>query len=126
MMALTAAGRWEAAGRMVDGLRAFGSAGKGTAAPLVRDYALPISEAILARAEGDPARACELMRPALEGMASLGGSHAQQDVLAQVFLDCAVKAKRTDDIKVLLNRQARYPVSLEKRVGYADAVRLVH
>lgn len=122
MLALTAARRWEAAGRMIEGMRAFASAGKGTAAPLVRDYALPISEAILARAKGDPARACDVMRPALDGMAALGGSHAQQDVLAQVFLDCAVKAKRTADIKALLDRQARYPVPLEKRVGYADAV----
>ena len=33
------------------------------------------------------------MRPALGGMHRLGGSHAQQDVLMQLFLDSAVKAE---------------------------------
>jgi len=127
MMALTAAGRWEPAGRMIEGMRAFAAAGQGTAAPLVRDYALPIGEAIMARAKGDPGRACDLMRPALAGMYRLGGSHAQQDVLLQLYLDCAVKARRTDDVKALLERlAARYPLPPAQRVGYAHAVSLVH
>jgi tetratricopeptide (TPR) repeat protein len=122
MMALAAAGRWEAAGRMLDGLRAFAAAGQGTAAPLVRDCALPISEAVLARARGNPAQACDLMRPALARMSGLGGSHAQQDVLLQLFLDCAVKARRSDDVKAVLEQVARYPVPPAQRVGYADAL----
>ena len=32
------------------------------------------------------------MRPVLGEMHQLGGSHAQQDVLMQLFLDSAVKA----------------------------------
>ncbi len=127
MMALTAAGRWEAAGRMIEGMRAFAAAGEGTAAPLVRDCALPISEALVARAKGDPARACDLMRPALAGMNRLGGSHAQQDVLEQLFLDCAVRARRTDDIGALLARvSGRHPVPPHQRIGYADAVSKVN
>ncbi len=122
MMALTATRRWDAAGRMLDGLRTFAAAGVGTAAPIVRDSALPICEALLARAKGDPARACDLMRPALAGMSELGGSHAQQDVLEQLFLDCAVSAKRQDDIDTLLARVTqRHPISPENRVGYAAA-----
>jgi hypothetical protein len=76
----------------------------------------------VARAKGDPARACDLMRPALAGMYRLGGSHAQQDVLLQLFLDCAVKARRADDVKTALERVARYPVPPAQRVGYGDAV----
>ena len=126
MMALTAARRWDAAERMVDGMRAFAAAGIGPAAPLVRDYAVPISEALIARAKGDPARACDLMRPTLEGMFRLGGSHAQQDVLEQLFLDCAVRAQRSDDIEALLARvSARHPVPPHQRVGYADAAKRV-
>jgi tetratricopeptide (TPR) repeat protein len=120
MMALAAAGRWEAAGRMLEGMRAF-AAGQGTAAPLVRDYALPIGEAVAARAKGDPARACDLMRPALAGMHCLGGSHAQQDVLVQLYLDCALEARRADDVQAILAHVARYPVPPAQRVGYADA-----
>lgn len=126
LMALTAAKRWEAAGRMIEGMRTFAATHRGTAAPLVRDYALPVGEALLARANGDPARACELMRPALAGMYRLGGSHAQQDVLQQLFLDCAVQARRADDVKALLEQVARYPVPPAQRVGYADAARLVN
>jgi tetratricopeptide (TPR) repeat protein len=104
-----------------------GISGLGTAAPLVRDYALPIGEAIIARAMGDPGRACDLMRPALAGMYRLGGSHAQQDVLLQLYLDCAVKARRTDDVKALLERlAARYSLPPAQRVGYADAVSSVN
>lgn len=122
MMALTATERWDAADRMIGGMRAFAAAGVGTAAPLVHDCALPISEALVARAKGDPARACDLMRPALAGMYQLGGSHAQQDVLEQLFLDCAVRARRSDDIRVLLDRvAARHPMPPGQRAGYADA-----
>ena len=122
MMALTATKRWDAAERMLEGMRAFASKGEGTAAPIVRDHALPICEAILARAKGDPRRACDLMRPALGGMYQLGGSHAQQDVLEQLFLDCAVKAKSAADVDALLARvTSRHPVHPDQRVGYTDA-----
>jgi hypothetical protein len=123
MLALAAARRWEAAGRMIEALRAYADRGKGSARPFVRDAALPICEAILARAQGDPARACDLMRPALAHMHRLGGSHAQQDVLEQLFLDCAVAAGRRDDVGLLLERvAASHPVPPHKRLGYAEAV----
>ena len=64
------------------------------------------------------------MRPAISGMYRLGGSHAQQDVLEQVFLDCAVKAGLADDVRLLLERVAgRHPVPPERRAGYRDAAR---
>ncbi len=123
MMALTATHRWQAADRMIDAMRAFADAGTGSAAPLVRDYALPIAEAILARAKGDPAKACTLMRPALSGMHRLGGSHAQQDVLEQLFLDCALRARRSDDVRTLLDRVTiQHPVAPDLRVGYREAL----
>lgn len=127
MMALTATRRWDAAERLLEGMRAFASKDEGTAAPIVRDCALPICQAILARAKGDPKRACDLMRPALAGMYQLGGSHAQQDVLEQLFLDCAVRAGSTSDIDALLARVAsRHPVHPTRRVGYADAASKAH
>jgi tetratricopeptide (TPR) repeat protein len=121
MMALTAAGRWDAADRMLQGMHTFIASEHGTTAAIVQENALPITAAILARAKGDYTRACELMRPALAGMHRLGGSHAQQDVLQQLFLDCAVRARRDDDVSLVLERVARYPVPPERRVGYANA-----
>jgi len=126
MMALTAGGREEAAGRMLEGMRAFAAGGAGTAAGLVRDYAIPIGEALVARARGEPGRACEAMRPALDGMYLMGGSHAQQDVLWQLFLDCALAARRRHDVeRVLAHMALRHPVPVSKRAGYAGALSMV-
>ena len=69
---------------------------------IVRDVALPVCEAVLAHRRGDHARAVALMRPVLGDMHQLGGSHAQQDVLMQLFLDSAVKADCADDVRLIL------------------------
>jgi hypothetical protein len=127
MMALAATRRWDAAERMIEAMHGFADRGEGCVAPLVRDYSLPVVKAILARARGEAAAACDLMRPALAGMHRLGGSHAQQDVLEQLFLDCATKAKRADDVRALLERVTRsHPVPPERRVGYQGALALVN
>jgi hypothetical protein len=63
-----------------------------------------------------------VMRPALGVMHRMGGSHAQQDVLEQLFLDTAMKAGMIADARMLLERVAgRHPVPPERRVGYASA-----
>jgi len=121
MMALAACGRYATGNRMLEAMRAFGD-GRETLAPIVRDVALPICEAVLAHRTGNAGRAVDLMRPVLETMHCLGGSHAQQDVLEQLFLDAALKAQRLDDVRRLLVRAARdKPLPLAQRVGYADA-----
>jgi hypothetical protein len=61
-------------------------------AVVVARYALPICEAALAHGRGDFAAAVAGMRPVLGGMYRLGGSHAQPDVLEQLYLDAALKA----------------------------------
>jgi tetratricopeptide (TPR) repeat protein len=123
LMALTATGRTAAAGRMIEAMRAFAN-GRGTLAPLVRDFALPIAEAQLAYAAGRYGEAVELMRPAIGGMYQLGGSHAQQDVLEQFFVDAAVKAGSAADIRLALERAAgRRSIPLERFIGWRDIVR---
>ena len=64
------------------------------------------------------------MRPALGGMYRLGGSHAQRDVLDQLYLDAARKAGLADDVRLVLERAAgRHPVPPGRRAGYAEAAR---
>jgi hypothetical protein len=124
-MALAATGRDEAAQRMLDAMRAF-SRGRETIAPIVGEVALPVGEAVLAHRRGQYSRAVDLMRPVLDDMHRLGGSHAQQDVLNQLFLDSAVKAGRADDVRLILARVAgQHGAPQTQRVGYADAARLV-
>jgi hypothetical protein len=121
MMALAATGRTQACGRMLDAMRADATK-PGTIAPLLHKHAIPTCEAIVARAHGRPDEALTHMRPALDGLVRIGGSHAQQDVLLQVFLDCALAAKSSPDARRVLDHVRRtYTVRPEDRRGYAAA-----
>src|ERR1043166_321210 len=122
MMALAATGREQAAARMLEAMRAFATK-SATVARIVGEISAPICEAVLAHRRGKPAEAVALMRPVLADMHRLGGSHAQQDVLEQLFLDAAIKADSRDDIRLLLARVARHPVPPHGRVGYAEAAK---
>lgn len=122
-MSLTGAGRFAAAERLIDAMRAY-AAGNGENAAIVRTAALPVSEAVLAHARGDYARAVRAMQPALGEMHRMGGSHAQQSVLEQLFLDSAMRANQTADAVMLLERvAARWPVPPWRRTGYGEAAR---
>lgn len=122
MMALTATGRFDAARRLLDAVRDAAGNGETEAGRILRDAALPVCAAIHLRAEGRHAEAVAVMRPALGGMHELGGSHAQQDVLEQVFLDAAVRAGLGEDVRLLLERvSGRWPVGPERRIGYREA-----
>jgi tetratricopeptide (TPR) repeat protein len=121
LMALIATGRTAAAKRMVEAMRAFAN-GSGTVPPIVRDYVLPIAEAQLAHAAGRHLEAVTLMRPAIGGMYRLGGSHTQQDVLEQLFVDAALKAGSNADIRLALERVAgRRAIPLERFIGWREA-----
>jgi tetratricopeptide (TPR) repeat protein len=120
-MALAAAGRAAAGGRMLAAMRDYGQ-GNSENAALVRDVALPVCAAALAHGAGDHAGALAAMRPVVGEMHRLGGSHAQQDVLEQLFLDAALRSGSESDIRLMLERVAgRHPVPPVRRRGYAMA-----
>jgi hypothetical protein len=82
---------------------------------------LPIAEAQLAYAAGRYA-AVALMRPTIGGMYRLGGSHAQRDVLEQLFVDAALKAGSTADIRLAVERVAGLrAIPPERFVGWREA-----
>lgn len=119
MMALAATGRDSAAEAMLAGIRDFAGGG-GPLADLVGGIALPVTRAVLANGQGRHAEAVALMRPVLGDMYRMGGSHAQQDVLEQVFLDSALKAGADGDVRLMMERVAgRHPVPPSRRRGYA-------
>jgi hypothetical protein len=124
MMALAATGRTAAADRMLAAMRAFG-ASSGTVAEVVREAALPASEAVLAHRQGDHGRAVALMRTSLRSMHALGGSHAQQDVLLQLYADAAAKSGHRDDLETALALAASGRRPAGERVGYAEAALLL-
>ena len=123
MMALAATRREEAAQRMLAAMRAAGH-GTGAVARVIGSIAVPVCEAVLAHRRGEYIRAVDLMKPVLDAMYRLGGSHAQQDVLEQLFLDSAVRANRGEDVRLMLARvAAKHPRPPELRIGYAEAAR---
>jgi hypothetical protein len=125
MMALAAAGRDRAAEAMLSGMRDF-ACGEQPISRLVAEVALPVTEAVLANGQGRHTQAVALMRPVVGEMYRMGGSHAQQDVLEQVFLDSALKAGADDDVRMMLQRAAgRYPIPPNRRRGYAMGARLL-
>ena len=120
MMALAATGRDDAARRMLEGMRAYAH-GPGDNAKVVGEIALPMSEAVLAHRQGEYSAALDRMRPIIADTQRMGGSHAQHDVLRQLFLDCAVRAGSGDDVRRVLTLAGRYPAPVDRRVGYAKA-----
>ena len=87
MMALAATGREAAARAMLENLRTHSS-------PVMREVATPVCEALLAHRRGQHARVVALMAPVLGRLRELGGSHAQRDVLVQIFSDSSRKSQR--------------------------------
>ena len=87
MMALAAAGRDAQARAMLESLRKSDSA-------VMREVAAPVCEALLAHRRGQHGLVLPLMAPVLGRLRELGGSHAQRDVLVQVFSDASRKAQR--------------------------------
>jgi tetratricopeptide (TPR) repeat protein len=122
MMAMAATGREEAAGKMLDAMRAFGEGSASTAAA-VREISLPVSQAVLAHRKGEHGRALDLMRPIIGETQRVGGSHAQHDVIKQLYLDCAVRTDSADEVRRVLALVSCYPAPLDRRAGYAEAVR---
>jgi tetratricopeptide (TPR) repeat protein len=116
MMALAATERDNAAQWMLRSLRENSN-------KVVREVALLVCEAVLAHRRGDHARAVFRMGPVLERLHELGGSHAQRDVLHQLYFDACLKSQRSAEARALLDSiEARFPVPPSRRVGYAAAV----
>ena len=63
------------------------------------------------------------MRPALGDMFLLGGSHAQQDVLEQLFVDTALKAGLDADVALAIERVAgRRSIPPARWIGWRSAL----
>lgn len=108
MMALTATGRDDAAGRLLAATEA--AAAGADPSPLRRAIlvtaSLPAMRGVRAWRQGKPGEATAAMRPALAAFATMGGSHAQQDVLEQIFLFCARAAGLAEDVSLTRARFA--------------------
>ncbi|MEZ5909040.1 MAG: tetratricopeptide repeat protein [Hyphomicrobiaceae bacterium] len=122
VMAATATQRWTLADQLVEGIRSYAASCHPSQRHRLEACALPIAQAILARGRGTWREALETMRPALAHTQHLGGSHAQRDLFDQLYLDIALKAGSTADVRFLLDRVGRL-LPVQDRIGYAEAAR---
>jgi len=120
MMALAAAGRSAAAGRLLTSLKAFAATPGNAAAATMEPVAIPVCAAILAYHEGDFGRAVDLLLPLRHAFIRMGASHAQRDIFHQYLLEAAIAGGRLALARALLSeRTLTKPNSLGNWMRYA-------
>jgi len=106
MMALAAAGRWDACERLLDAMRAHGAASAAEEAGVVARVAIPAALCVRAHRRCEFAAALDALFALRHEIPRLGGSHAQRDLLWQVMADAARRAGRRQELSTLLREVA--------------------
>jgi tetratricopeptide (TPR) repeat protein len=104
-MALAAAGKLGDFDRWRDSARAYAAGSRETQAAVMAEVGLALGEAARAHRQGDFARALDLLLPVRTAIQHIGGSHAQRDLFAQLVVDSAVKLRRREVARALLNER---------------------
>jgi hypothetical protein len=73
---------------------------------MAREVGLPLMRGLLALAHGDADGAADLIAPARDMAARLGGSHAQRDLIAQTLLAAAAGGSRRALGRALINERS--------------------
>ena len=124
-LALAAAGRFEDANELIQGIRDFVAGDTGALGPRYALAVLPASEAAVAHRQGEHQRVINFMMPARRNLWQMGGSHAQRDLFFQLLIDSALKQERGDILRLLLDElKSTGFAHLAERSSYADAVAL--
>jgi tetratricopeptide (TPR) repeat protein len=125
-LALAAAGRSDHAQRHIASMAAFGEGahnGGGWTAITMAATTVPLCQALIAYEKGDYGNACDILWPLKDDIASIGGSHAQRDMFAQILCDAALRDGRFAMARSLFSER----ISLRPSSGmnwqcYADAL----
>jgi tetratricopeptide (TPR) repeat protein len=104
---LARAGRAEAAG-LLAAVRARAASAREERRATWREVALPACEALIAYRRGDYEAARRLLGPTLPRMLEVGGSHAQRDLFAQIYLDCLLRSGAGIAAQQLLEERRRF------------------
>jgi tetratricopeptide (TPR) repeat protein len=123
MLALVAAGQYDAAERLLASLWQFAETSTGYAATTMRPVTLPLCEGMLAYGKGDYATAIDRMYPVRYDLPCVGGSHAQRDLFAQLLIDAVLRGERWSLARALLaERVALRPNSATTWQQYAEVL----
>jgi hypothetical protein len=104
-LALAANGNFDAARRHIESMAAFSAQGEGWRAEATRDILIPLCEGMIAYEVGDYDKATELLWPMRNEISTIGGSHAQRDLFAQIMCDAAVRSSKLALARSLLSER---------------------
>lgn len=106
LLALTRAGRSQTAGALLDSLRHHAaSLPDHLNGRIWRMTGVPLAEGVAAYGGGEWGQAFSRMRPALDGLQQIGGSHAQRDLFWQLWLQAGRQAGETAAVKPYFERR---------------------
>jgi hypothetical protein len=106
-LALAANGNFDTARRHLESMASFAAQESGWRAEATRDVLIPLCEGMIAHETGDHDKATDLMWPIRHDIVSIGGSHAQRDLFAQIICDAAAHSSRREVARSLLSERVR-------------------
>lgn len=104
-LALAANGNFDGARRHIESMAAFSAQGEGWRAEATRDILIPLCQGMIAYEAGDYDKATELLWPMRNEISTIGGSHAQRDLFAQILCDAAVHSSKLSVARGLLSER---------------------
>lgn len=104
-LALAAGGNFDAARRHIESMRSFSAQGQGWRVEATRDVLIPLCEGMIAYQAGDFDKATELFWPLRNEISTIGGSHAQRDLFAQIMCDAATQSSKRSIARSLLSER---------------------
>jgi tetratricopeptide (TPR) repeat protein len=104
-LALAANGNIEAARRHIESMTAFAREAKGWRAEATAEVLIPLSEGMIAYHAGDYDKATDLFWPIRNDISTIGGSHAQRDLFAQIICDAAARSSKLPVARSLLSER---------------------
>jgi len=88
-------------------MAAFSAQGEGWRIEATRGILIPLCEGMIAYEEGYFDKAIELLWPMRHEISTIGGSHAQRDLFAQITADAAARSSKLEVARSLLSERVR-------------------
>jgi tetratricopeptide (TPR) repeat protein len=104
-LALAANGNVEAARAHLESMATFSREEQGWRAEATRDVLIPLCEGMIACEAGDYDKAIDLFWPIRNEISTIGGSHAQRDLFAQIMCDAAARSSKLPIARSLLSER---------------------
>ena len=104
-LALAANKDFEVARQHIESMAEFAGQSQGWRAQATRNILIPLCEGMIAYEEGNHQKACALLWAVRNEIVSIGGSHAQRDLFAQIICDAAVQAGNLPVARSLLSER---------------------